>query len=886
MKKKLSVLIIEDSADDAELILKHLEKGGYETHSHRVETSAAMLNALEEEDWDVIISDYSLPRFSGLKALEVSKEKKADIPFIIVSGTVGETLAVEAMRAGAHDYVMKDNLTRLVPAVERELRDAEIRMKRRQAEEALKVAEKEKMLILDSTSEMFIFMNTDLIIHWSNRAAGEAVGKKASDLIGQHCYEVWFNRKDSCEDCPIQLTIEKQSRQEGEITLPDGRTWLMRGYPVFDRDDCLIGVTAFGQDITARKAAETALKESEERYRSLVDNLGIGVFLINRDLRVETFNQQINDWFPGVDPEEKLLCKEAFGVLCPEVNGQQCPAEKAFKDGKRHEIISTIMVDGEKRNLRLVATPVKSDNGKVTNVIELVEDITERRTAEEALQKSEEKYRMVVENANDGIVVTHGEYMDFFNPRICEFTGYDAEDLKKMPFLDLIHPEDRQMVGNRLRRRLAGEDAERFYPIRIIDKSGNMHWLEISPEKIEWEGKPAVLAFISEITEKKRLEEELRQAQKMEAVGRLAGGVAHDFNNLLTVIEGYGDMLIGQTEDGSMMQRGIQQILAAGKRAEALTRQLLTFSRKQVLQTKIINLNALIAETEKMLRRLIGEDVELISNLTNELQDIKADPGQMEQVIMNLVINARDAMPEGGRITIKTTMKHITLEESKTFNEIKPGHYIQLDISDTGCGIDPQNLTKIFEPFFTTKEHGKGTGLGLSTVFGIVKQSNGDIQVETEPGKGTTFSIILPCVTQEVYLEEKEASEKINLEGSETILVVEDEDQVRLLIRKTLQNKGYTVHEADNGNEAVEIFEKYAGDIDLILTDVVMPGMGGRKVADTVLLSNPDKKIVYMSGYTDEAIVRHGVLDPGVNFLQKPFSSDELLQKVREVLDG
>ncbi len=759
MKKLLNVLIVDDAADDAELININLEKNGYVSHYKRVETKEEMLNALGAQQWDIIICDYSMPRFSALEALRVHKEKKLEIPFIIVSGTVGETLAVEAMRAGAHDYVMKDNLARLSPAVERELKDTETRMKRRQAEEALKVAEKEKLLILDSTSEMFMFMNADLIIHWANKAAAAAVGKKTTELIGKHYHDVWGSGKEDFGHCPILRTVSQKCKQEDELILAEGKTWLIRGYPVFAKNENLIGVTAFGQDITARKEAEHALVESEK------------------------------------------------------------------------------------------------------------------------------KYRMVVENANDGILVTHGEYMDFFNPRICEFTGYDVRELKKIPFLDLIHPDDRQMVENRLRRRMTGKDAERFYSIKIIDKSGETHWVEINPERIEWEGKPAVLAFVSEVTEKKRLEEELRQAQKMEAVGRLAGGVAHDFNNLLTVIEGYGDMLIGQTDDGSMMQRGIQQILAAGKRAEALTRQLLTFSRKQVLQPKILNLNALIGETEKMLRRLIGEDVEMVSNLTNELQDIKADPGQIEQVIMNLVINGRDAMPEGGQISIKTSMRDITPEQTKIFNDIKPGQYIQLDIADTGCGIDPQILPKIFEPFFTTKDRGKGTGLGLSTVFGIVKQSKGDIQVKTEPGKGTTFSIFLPCVTQEMYLEEKEASKKIKLEGSETILVVEDEDQVRLLIRKTLQKKGYTVHDADNGNEAVEIFEKYAEDIDLILTDVVMPRMSGRKVADTVLSSNPDKKIVYMSGYTDEAIVRHGILNPGVNFLQKPFSSDELLKKVRDVLD-
>jgi signal transduction histidine kinase/CheY-like chemotaxis protein len=382
-------------------------------------------------------------------------------------------------------------------------------------------------------------------------------------------------------------------------------------------------------------------------------------------------------------------------------------------------------------------------------------------------------------------------------------------------------------------------------------------------------------------------EEQLQQSQKLEAVGRLAGGISHDFNNLLTAIMGYSDLSLKRLRDGDPLKRNLTEIRKAGERAASLTRQLLAFSRKQVMQPKILDLNAVVSDLEKMLRRMIGEDVELTTSLEPELGNVKADPGQMEQVIMNLAVNARDAMPSGGKVTIETANVYLDESYARQHLSVMPGPYTMLAVSDTGTGMDAATQRHMFDPFFTTKEDGKGTGLGLSMVYGIVKQSGGNIWVYSELGKGTTFKIYFPRVaaTAEKYTHAAPALDIPT--GSETILLVEDADMVRDLAREVLQDiSGYRVLEAANAEAAFQICEKHQGRIDLLLTDVVMPGGSGSEVSAHVRALKPDIRVLYMSGYTDDAIVRHGVLEAGLNFIQKPFTPNALALKVREVLDA
>ena len=383
------------------------------------------------------------------------------------------------------------------------------------------------------------------------------------------------------------------------------------------------------------------------------------------------------------------------------------------------------------------------------------------------------------------------------------------------------------------------------------------------------------------------LEDQLRQSQKMEAVGRLAGGVAHDFNNLLTVIKGYSQISLVMLKEGDPLKENIEEIQKAANRAASLTKQLLVFSRRQILELKVFHLNTILQDLDKMLHRIIGEDIELVYSLSNDLGQVKTDPTQMEQVILNLAINAKDAMPSGGKLTIETS--NATLDESYTDSHIgvTPGDYVMLSVSDTGLGMTPEIKERIFEPFFTTKEKGKGTGLGLSIVYGIVQQSGGSIWVYSELGLGTTFKVFLPRIEEDAESLRPTAVPTKSLQGSETILVVEDEEIVRKLACKVLEKNGYRVLEASNGEEALHIVQKQNGNpIHLVVTDVVMPGMNGRQLVDRLVSLWPQIKALYMSGYTNDAIAHHGVLDPGIAYIQKPFTPDDLTLKVRKVLDG
>ncbi|MGH7207797.1 MAG: ATP-binding protein, partial [Nitrospiraceae bacterium] len=382
------------------------------------------------------------------------------------------------------------------------------------------------------------------------------------------------------------------------------------------------------------------------------------------------------------------------------------------------------------------------------------------------------------------------------------------------------------------------------------------------------------------------MEEQFRQAQKIEAIGRLAGGVAHDFNNLMTVVTGYSELILTRLGPDDPLRKEIEEIKKAGDRAATLTGQLLAFSRKQVLAPKVLDLNSVVANINGMLRRLLAEDIELHTVVAPVLGRVKADPGQLEQVIMNLVVNARDAMPGGGRLTIETKNVELDKVYARSHVSVKPGAYVMLAITDGGSGMDATTQARIFEPFFTTKEPGKGTGLGLSTVYGVVKQSGGYIWVYSELGRGTTFKIYLPRVEDDLEARDAGPAPAETLQGSETILLAEDEDMVRTLARRILTSHGYTVLEARDGTECLRICEAHKGTIHLLMTDVVMPGLSGREVAKRVAPLRPDMKVLYLSGYADSAVVHHGLLDAGSAFLQKPFSSGTLAHKVREVLDA
>ena len=510
----------------------------------------------------------------------------------------------------------------------------------------------------------------------------------------------------------------------------------------------------------------------------------------------------------------------------------------------------------------------------------------EHKRYEEALRHSEARYRSLILSAVFGIYrcTLGGRFLDV-NPALISMLGYGS--VEEVLALDArrevyVNPQEIDRLTDEYQRTGSLNGVE----VQWKHKDGHTITVRLNGRAASSSGEEPeeVLELIAEdITERRQLEEQFRQAQKMEAVGRLAGGVAHDFNNLLMVINGYTEVLLEQLEPASEMHQKVQSIQQAADRAATLTRQLLAFSRKQVLELKVVDVNAVIGDMERLLRPLIGENIELLTRLSTEAGRTRADAGQLEQVIMNLVVNAKDSMPEGGKITIQSS--NVTVRPNLGEHRfIQPGRYSVISVADTGQGMDKETQSRIFEPFFTTKEKGKGTGLGLSTVYGIVKQSNGYVFAESQIGAGTTFYVYLPRVEETVEELGPVTTQESEKGGCETVLLVEDEESVRELVRVTLISRGYKVLEAENGESGLRIAEATKGPIDILVTDVVMPGMGGRELAKRLVALRPGTSVLYLSGYTEDAIVTQGALSPGTAFLQKPFTLQNLAKKVREVL--
>ena len=542
----------------------------------------------------------------------------------------------------------------------------------------------------------------------------------------------------------------------------------------------------------------------------------------------------------------------------------------------------------------LIIEELKTLRKRVQELDKYEED---RQRIHAALRDSEKKYQQIYDEAPVGYheLDTKGR-ITRVNRTELQMLGYGAGEMLGKPVWDFFEEEDttRKVILAKLSGDVSFHDTfERTYR----RKDGSTLPVLVEDRVMRDKGNQiiGIRSMVEDITERRRTEEalrkseeQLRQWQRVEAIGRLAGGVAHDFNNLLMTIKGCSELLLGAFDRRDPRREEVEEILKAADRATSLTRQLLAFGRRQVLQPQVLDLNAVVMNMDKMLRRVIGEDVQLNASLHRDLWSVKVDPGMIEQVIMNLAVNSRDAMPNGGKLTIETTNVTHDEEYASHHVSVKPGYYAMLAITDTGCGMDKETQSHLFEPFFTTKEKGKGSGLGLSTVYGIIKQSGGNIWTYSEPGLGTTFKIYLPRVeeTSPAYKPEISRKEIRAPGGTETVLLVEDEEAVRSMVSKVLQNKGYRVLEASHGNEALEVCDKFEGPIHLMVTDVIMPQMSGRELAERLALVRPEMRVLYMSGYPDNTIVQHGVLEPGTAFLQKPFTINALELKVREILDS
>lgn len=816
----LRVVIVDDSPLDAELILRELNRG-FTTEFVRVDTPGGMCAVLEEESWDVIISDYFMPQFSGLDAIALLKKLNRDIPIIIVSGKVGEDAAVETMRAGASDYIIKDNLARLVPAILRELNELRVRRQKRRAEEELR----KLYHAVEQSPVSIVITDREGIIEYVNPKFSQLTGYESREAIGQSP-RILKSGETPAEDYRILWeTISAGREWYGEFLnkKKSGELFWERASISAIKDDqgTITHFVGIKEDITEQRR----IKEAERRNWKLSEAMASAslCFLETENISkmaqiligrcIEITNASFGFLYELIHGGNARILAVSSRTAMPA--GGLCAEVKSRIERDGYFLIAPC--DG------LMFEPVRAGSTILTNS---------------------------PANLDHLICGDSGNY-----GHINSFLGTPLK------------------VGNRV-----------VGMIGLIDRPAG--FTEMERREIEAFAQTAALALHStraEIEHKKAMEQ-LRQAQKMEAIGQLAGGIAHDFNNLLTVINGYSTLLIHEMPDDSPFKSEVEHILQAGERAADLTHQLLAFSRRQILEPKYIDINLLVKNVEKLLKRLIRENILLTTRLADQLGTVKADPGQVEQIIMNLVVNARDAMEEGGILTIETA--NAELDASFVINNpgAVAGRYVMLAVNDTGIGMSEEVRRKVFEPFFTTKSQGKGTGLGLATVYGIVKQSEGYIQVESQPGKGSSFRIFLPRVHQGNTDGDNPLDATPESLGSETVLVVEDEEGVLNLVVHTLSARGYKVFSAASPAEAMDLFNRNRERICLLVTDVIMPGMSGPVLADALRGQRADLKILFMSGYTDDTIIPSEASDDRVSFIMKPFTPDALAFKVRELL--
>lgn len=1013
--RRLRILHLEDSVRDAELVRHRLEGDGLACSILVVNSKVSFEAALAGEPFDLIISDYNLPGYDGVTALRQAQVSQPDVPVILISGTVVEEQAVKCLQIGATDYLLKQRLERLVPAVQRAIQEADTRRTQKRAEEALSESEWRKAAILDSVLDCIVSTDANGTVIDFNAAAArtfgytktEAIGRTLADLIVPERFrdrhaagvanyiatgegtligkliEIIAVRSDGSE-IPVELTITSirsgpatiftfvlrditARRQADAIrtqlasivdssddaivsldlddtiltwnagaerlygytaveTIGRNRTLLMpagkrgelttmdrarRGEagepletqrvrkdgsvvdisltisPMTDATGAITNVSTIARDITGRKHAEAAVREERDRANRYLETAQVILISVDLEGRITLVNRYACALL-GWTCEE--LLQSNFVEMC--IPARLRDEIRTTLGGVLGGRDSTILVSpvvtrtGEERLIEWRHTLLRDGDGQPTGTISSGTDVTERTAAIEALRQAEERMRFALESAKVGIWD-----MDY-NTGMLRWSDAMAVQYGMPPgtfggtfdgFVERIHPDDRASMLEAIGKAVtAGGDFTVLH--RATWPDGTVRSLAGAGRVLLGADGVAVRAvgISQDVTERRSLEAQFHHAQKMEAVGRLAAGVAHDFNNLLTVILGYCEVLIDDLGPTSTSRAEVVEIQKAGVRAAGLTRQLLTFSRKEIVELKLLDLGVVVTHMRSMVERLIGEDVKVIVATSRAPVRIMADRGQVEQIVLNLAVNARDAMPKGGTLTIETSAVELDEHYAKMHVEVKPGHYTVLTVSDTGTGMTADVQARLFEPFFTTKGVGKGTGLGLATVHGVATRFGGSVGVYSEVGIGTSFKVYFPRADAADAIGP--AMETRPASGAETVLVVEDADGLRELTKRLLERQGYTALVAASAEEALQLFQQHES-IDVLLTDVVMPGASGPELTRQLVEQRPGLKVVYMSGYTEDAIVHHGVIDPGITFLHKPFTADGLGRKIREVLD-
>ncbi len=1039
MNQALRILHLEDNPADALLVRDLFAEEGLAVEIQLVDSKEKFQHALRAEKWDLILSDFRLPDFNGLDALQIVREQFPQLPFILLSGNIGEPAAIESLKAGATDYVLKTNRERLIPAVHRAVAESAERTLRQAVEDDLLRSEEQyrvlfqsnpnPMLIFDLASMKILEVNKAAIrqygyereeffgktlaclgaperdatnlrtswdtasknLSWSHRRkdgtpiemeaswsplvfegrqaalttatdvterrrsdhrnaqfnklshelsaattadeAAKFIGEAADDLFNwdDFALDLYSPEKDEVVSLLAYTTVEGRRVKIDASPQPKTANTLVqrviaRGAELVSASEAggksgttmiapirkgtqVIGVL-FVQSLQTnrynehdletlrslayqsggalqRVRAEDELRNTQKQFKVFFENSPDAIFVEDLSGRVLDVNASACV-LHGLT-RDQLIGKNAVEDLVP--LGQRAAARQKFAQLRSGEISwiegESFRADGQSVPVEARVTQVEF-NGQPALLFH-VRDISERHAAEIALRSSETLFRSVWENSVDGMRLTDEKgNIVAVNNAFCRLVGLPPEQLEDKPFWVIysVETDCAKMLAQHRQHFLVGSlEDRREGEFRLHD--GRSVFFDTTNFYVKSGGKPRLLlSLFRDITTNKRLEEQLRQSQKMEAIGQLAGGVAHDFNNILTIILGHATLLTLTPLDQRSLASATQ-IKSASERAASLTRQLLAFGRKQIVNPRPIDLNSVVGNLTEMLARLLGEDIILKLNFNPEPATVEADVSMMEQILMNLSVNSRDAMPRGGVLSLGISACEVDVEHTKQFADARPGSFICLAHTDTGAGIPPENVARIFEPFFTTKELGKGTGLGLATVYGIVKQHKGWIEVDSELEKGTTFRIYLPTTTATAAANSVPDKAPVRApDGHETILVVEDERDLREIITRTLIRHGYRVFQAIDGNNALQIWSEYKDNIDLVFTDVIMPGgVNGRELAERLLREKPNLKVIYSTGYSADALGRDFRLDPELNYLQKPYQPDDLARIIRRRLD-
>lgn len=889
MAEPLNVLIVEDSEDDTILLARELLKAGFKVDYERVESAEAFLLQLKERRWDLILSDYSMPGFTGVKALELLKNSGMDIPFILISGAVGEIVAVDVMKAGASDYVLKGKMDRLAPAIRRELKEAESRREKRKAEKALKESEERYRGLFENANDIVVTANLQERITSINNAVERILGYKPEEIIGRNYFAFIAPESQTTIRQMIKRKMdggEERTVYEIQMIAKDGRlvdievsSWLIT------KDGRPFGVEAILRDITERREAEKALRESE---RSLAEAQRIA-HLGNWDWDLTTgdvrCSEELCNIF-GVSADEAWSYEKFISLIHPDdrENVEESNRRAFAEEGPFSSEYRIIRPDGAVRFIHSQGF-IYHCNNKPSRMVGVIVDITERKKSEEEVAR----LAAAVESAAESVIVTDiGGVIQYVNPAFERVSEYTREEVYGGKLKDFI---------------IGGEDGNSLYQEILNSMNNGVVWegriksrrknrelyeedMTVSPIMGTKSEAIGHVVIKRDVSREVMLEQQFLQAQKMEALGTLAGGIAHDFNNILFSMIGYATLALKTISEEDENHRNLEEVVKAGARAKELVRQILTFSRRKTDQElQPVQLHLIVKEAIKLLKVSIPSNIEVREDIDNKSDTVLADPTQMHQMIMNLCANAIHAMEgDGGVLEINLRVVGIDGSEASTNPSLDAGSYVLLSVSDTGCGISAEIMDRIFDPFFTTKEVGVGTGLGLAAVHGIVASHNGGVVVNSEEGRGTAFHIYLPragCAP-----EHDENVSQLVEGGSERVLVVEDDDATALLVTKILQGAGYKVTMFTDSVKALSGFIEAPDGFDVVLMDIAMPMMTGEALIQAILKVRLDMPVIMITGYS-KTITQEKALSLGARKLVfKPVVPDELLRIVREVLNS